>query len=174
MIRRLLLFCLVCSLWPSPCLKGQTVKYDACLRRWSQWYFPWEDWHWFRAQARAESGLNALAVSSCGAVGIMQLMPPTARALRVNPYDPEANIQGGIHYNRDLWGMWGAIPATPERRKFMFASYNAGPGNIQRAHMAAGSGEWAAVAARLPSVTGKHAAETVGYVARILQLYQGT
>ena len=47
------------------------------------------------AVARTESGLNSRAVSAKGAVGVMQLMPGTARALGVDPTDPADNVRGG-------------------------------------------------------------------------------
>jgi soluble lytic murein transglycosylase-like protein len=146
---------------------------DASLHRWAAYYFPYEDWRWFKAQATAESNLDQAARSYCGAIGIMQLMPATAQGLGINPYDPDANIQGGIKYDASLFSLWKAAPGLAERRNLMFASYNAGPGSIQRASKAAGSIQWAAVAAALPTITGRHAAETTQYVARIEQYYAG-
>jgi soluble lytic murein transglycosylase-like protein len=99
----------------------------------------------------------------------MQLMPATARGLKVDPNDPDQNIRGGIEYDRALWGMW----AGGDQLMLTFASYNAGPGCIQKASALAGSRSWPAVAAKLPAVTGKHAEETVRYVARIKGIYGG-
>lgn len=81
---------------------------------------------WIHAVMRAESGGNPRAVSSSGAIGLMQLMPQTWRELRValslgdDPFDPQDNIMAGAAYLRamhDRYGMPGAL-----------AAYNAGPG----------------------------------------------
>jgi len=174
MTRRLSLFSVLAWLSLSPWLNAQaTAKYDLAFRRWGQFYAPWSDWRWFRAQAVVESGLNPDAVSQCGARGLMQLMPATAKTLGVDADDPEQNIQGGVHYDAMLWAAWSSVAGTGERRRFMFASYNAGPGSIQRAQaLADGALEWAQVAEALPRVTGWHAPETVAYVGRIERVYE--
>ncbi len=78
------------------------------------------------AVARTESGLNSRAVSAKGAVGVMQLMPGTARALGVDPTDPADNVRGGAAYLRQLLGRYdGDIVKA-------LAAYNAGPGAVDR------------------------------------------
>lgn len=172
MTRKRLLFCLACWLWLPLSPEAQTLKYDLAFKTWGEFYMPWQDWQWWKAQGRAESGLNPGAASYCGAVGVMQLMPATAKAMGVDPTDPEANIRGGIHYDRMLWDGWPAIAAS-DRIAFTFAGYNAGPGNIRKARQLASNGTWPAVAQALPHVTGKHSTETVNYVARIRAFYLG-
>ena len=73
------------------------------------------------AVAEAESGGNQSAVSPVGAVGVMQLMPDTAAALGVNPYDKAENIEGGAKYLRQMLDNFGG-----DVRKAV-AAYNAGP-----------------------------------------------
>lgn len=177
MIRKLLLCCLVLLLLLSPSLSNAgssySIKYDLFFKRWGEFYFPYQDWKHWKAQGLAESGLNPRAVSWCGARGIMQLMPGTAKELGINPFDNEANVQGGIKYDKRLYRYWPEIKDRDEQRDFVFASYNSGPGNIIRAYRLAGKPlKWEIVAGKLPAVTGKNAAETCGYVRHIRDFYR--
>ena len=73
------------------------------------------------AVIQTESAYNAAAVSSAGAVGLMQLMPGTARRYGVNDRrDPDQNVDGGTHYLRDLIDMFSP------NLELAVAAYNAG------------------------------------------------
>lgn len=83
--------------------------------------------HWIRAVLRAESAGDVRAISSAGAIGLMQVMSETWAGLRVryrlgrDPYDPRDNILAGTAYLREMWDRYGNVAA-------MLAAYNAGPG----------------------------------------------
>jgi soluble lytic murein transglycosylase-like protein len=74
-----------------------------------------------RAIIAVESGGNPRAVSSAGAIGLMQLMPRTAAALGVNPWQPAENLRGGIAY------LAGLLRAYGEDIRLALIAYNAGP-----------------------------------------------
>ena len=76
-----------------------------------------------------ESAMRPGAVSPKGAIGLMQLMPDTARQLGVNPFDPAQNTDGGVRYLRDLLSRF---EASPDQVLLALAAYNAGPEAVNR------------------------------------------
>ncbi len=103
-----------------------------------------------RAVVKVESNFNPNAVSRKGAMGLMQLMPSTARQLKVNnPFDPAQNVDAGVRHLKQLLESYGGDV------KLTLAAYNAGAGAVARS-----SG--------VP-----HFAETQNYVRRITNLYYG-
>jgi len=112
--------------------------------------------HWIRAVLRVESAGDVRAVSSAGAMGLMQVMPETWAGLRIrhglgrDPYDPRDNILAGTAYLREMWDRYGNVAA-------MLAAYNAGPGRYD---------EYRSIGRVLP-------AETRAYVATLAPLLGG-
>ena len=116
------------------------------------------DYELLQALIATESGFDTHAVSPKGAVGLMQLIPPTAQRYGVKPgkeasiekklTDPKTNIQAGTRYLRDLINMF------PGQLELALAAYNAGEGAVQRAGN------------KIPNYP-----ETQNYVKTVLQLY---
>jgi soluble lytic murein transglycosylase-like protein len=79
-----------------------------------------------RALMRAESGFQPRAVSPKGAIGLMQLMPETAKILGVDPHDPAQNVDAGARYLRDLLIKYNL------GLRHALAAYNAGEGAVQK------------------------------------------
>lgn len=98
----------------------------------------------------AESGYNAVALSPKGAMGLMQLMPATAKRYGVaDAYDPVQNIKGGAKYLRDLMRLFG------NDLELVLAAYNAGEGAVAKHGM------------RIPPYR-----ETMAYVPKVLRYYK--
>jgi soluble lytic murein transglycosylase-like protein len=79
----------------------------------------------FLRLVRTESNFHPTAVSSKGAIGLAQLMPGTARLLRVNPHDPKQNLEGGARYLSMQYRKFGDW-------RLALAAYNAGPGAVEK------------------------------------------
>jgi hypothetical protein len=100
------------------------------------------------AVIRTESAYDSHAISHKGAMGLMQLMPGTAREMGVdNPFNPEENIEGGTRYLKYL------IKKYDGDVKRALAAYNAGPRRVE-------------TSSRLPS-------ETKNYIKKVFAIYNG-
>jgi membrane-bound lytic murein transglycosylase F len=162
--------------------KKISQKYDPMFRKYTKRYFgPGFDWKYFKAQGFAESGLKASAKSWVGARGVMQLMPSTYQEIASHRPEfgtidqPEWNIAAGIMHDRYLWDLWQKSVPDDDRHRFMFASYNAGEGTINRAFGVAtkkvGPPAWSSVVQVAPTVGRWRYLETLGYVRRIDSTY---
>ena len=102
-----------------------------------------------RAIVRVESGYNPKAVSSKGAMGLMQLIPATAQRFGVaNPFDPQQNLEGGVNYLKYLMALFGGDLSLS------LAAYNAGEHTVQRS-------------GGIPAIS-----ETQDYVRKVRSIYQ--
>ena len=103
-----------------------------------------------RAVIVVESGFNPRAISRRGAVGLMQLLPTTARRYGAfNAFDPEQNILAGAHYLADLIARYGS-----EKLELVLAAYNAGEDAVEK------------YGRRIPPYK-----ETQAYVPNVLKMY---
>ena len=104
-----------------------------------------------RAIIQVESSFNPQAVSSKGAVGLMQLMPGTAKSLNVsNPYDPAQNVDAGVRHFKQL------LDSYDGDLQLSLAAYNAGATAVHRSR-------------GVPNYS-----ETRNYVKRITGIYGST
>ncbi len=102
-----------------------------------------------RAIIRVESDFDPKAVSSKGAMGLMQLIPETARRFGVmNAFDPKQNLEGGVNYLKYLLGVFGGDLSLS------LAAYNAGEHTVQRV-------------GGIPAIP-----ETQDYVRKVTSIYQ--
>lgn len=114
--------------------QGGISHYDAIIQKYAK-KINW-DWRLVAAIIHQESKFNPNARSWCGAQGLMQLMPGTARDLGVygaEVYQPDRNVRAGTDYLKQLEKQWSNVSDFTQRIKFILASYNAGPGHVSDA-----------------------------------------
>lgn len=134
------------------------------------------DWRLLKAQCWQESRLNPLAVSPVGAYGLCQFMPGTAsdvgRQIGATPDNfwlPEVSIQAAGYYMGQLHRTWRSPRPPMDRMMIAMASYNAGAGHLIKAQRICGGGNlYGQIIPCLPQVTGRHSAETIDYVEKII------
>ncbi len=128
-------------------MRQRSAQYDKLISYYGVRYNI--DPHLIRAVIRTESGFNPHAISKKGAQGLMQLMPDTAKDLRVvDPFNPRDNINGGTRYLRTL------LDTFKQDVRLALAAYNCGPTTVKRVRSVP----------RIP--------ETVDYVKKVLRYYR--
>jgi soluble lytic murein transglycosylase-like protein len=126
---------------------GWKVRYHSHIDHYAKRYNI--DPNLIKAIIKAESDFDRYAISSRGAQGLMQLMPGTAKDLKVvDPFNPEQNIDGGVRYLRSLLKMFNGNVVLS------LAAYNAGPTTVMKSR-------------GVPRIT-----ETRNYVKRVLSHYK--
>lgn len=179
-VRKQFILLLVASLCFSPSLFAWPSKYDWQIKKAARHYLPVTPWQMYKAQLIKESSLNARAVSPVGAKGLAQFMPGTWRdvsrqlGLVGSPVDAEIAIPAGAYYMSSLRNMWRWPRPEEDRYNLALACYNAGCGNILKAQKLCDDVSlYEPIMECLPLVTGRHAAETLGYAPRIREIYKG-
>jgi len=109
--------------WAIPRYYGSGGQYQEMARAAARKHSVPEDL--FLRLVRTESNFRPAARSSKGAIGLAQLMPGTARLLRVNPHDPAQNLEGGARYLSMQYRKFGDW-------RLALAAYNAGPAAVEK------------------------------------------
>ncbi len=122
------IFLLVCFIFLASQALGNNTSvrpYDQIILKIAQKYDV--DPNLIHSIIRAESNYDSQAVSTKGAVGLMQLMPDTAREYGVKDrYDPIENIEGGVKFLKDLFRNYN------QKDELVLAAYNAGPEAVKK------------------------------------------
>lgn len=106
-------------------LKAQSTNVEEIIDTFAQKYDI--DADFIKAMIKQESGFNSKATSKKGAMGLMQLMPATAKELGViDAYNPTQNIEGGVKYIKSL------LDKFQGDEKLALAAYNAGPNAVKK------------------------------------------
>jgi membrane-bound lytic murein transglycosylase B len=106
-------------------LKAQSTNIDEIIETFSNKYDIDSDF--IKAIIKQESGFNPNATSKKGAMGLMQLMPATAKSLGIsNAYNPWENIEGGVKHLR------GLLNKYDNNQELALAAYNAGSGAVKK------------------------------------------
>lgn len=155
--------------------------YDGFFERYTRRYLPTVDPDLLKAQCWQESRFKERAVSPVGAAGICQFMPGTwrdaSKALgipsSISVFHPEYNIHAAAYYMGIQHRTWRSPRPSEDRYNLAAASYNAGAGHLITAQrLCGGKALYREIIGCLPKVTGKHSAETIGYVRNIRGFYR--
>lgn len=118
---------------------GKISPFDTLLKQAAKKNLGW-DWRLLAAQVYQESQFNAHSRGRLGSVGLLQLMPDTAKDLGIsNSFDPQQNLEGGSRYIKDLYEKFTKIPDSIQRIKFALAAFNSGLGHVRDAQRLAES-----------------------------------
>ena len=151
-------------------------KYDAIFYTNSKKIIGDKDWLRVKALCYQESKFDKEAESSAGAIGLCQLMPETfnwvVKRMKVvtnDIRDPEANIIASLGYIHWIQSQWHRDRTDQEHWELVYASYNAGLGNILKAQKICNNSKlWDQIKSCLSQVTGqKNSQETINYVDKI-------
>jgi len=112
--------------------------------------WPAADWRLIKAQVAQESGFRPRATSSCGAKGLLQLMPATDLAIDgdLDGFDLEGNLDNAVRYLKEQFEHLREIADERERLSFALAAYNGGRAYVNRALELARKAEGVASAAQ--------------------------
>lgn len=111
---------------PAPEAKPATPPRELVSQAAARWNLPLS---FLDAVVKAESGYRVDAISPKGAIGLMQLMPGTARLLGADPHDPRQNVEAGARYLSELLRKYFKDPCQVRKA---VAAYNAGPAAVDR------------------------------------------
>jgi membrane-bound lytic murein transglycosylase F len=165
---------------------GALSPYDALIQSAARKYGL--DWRFLAAQIYQESQFDPRRQSWCGAQGLFQLMPGTAKEVGVSDsFDPKQSIEGGTKYVGKLLKEFADVADPDERYKLALASYNCGSGHVRDAQALARSrhqppDSWAVVRAAMLDLTKEkvhgrtqygycRCGEPVAYVQKITERY---
>ena len=172
---------LAIALMGAPCTTpGIPDKFDRMIRVAVQKHWPVHAQVfvcWWKAQLWSESRLNPKAKSPVGAIGIGQVMRPTGKeqlallGIECDLWEPRCNIEVATAYSGRIMRMFTSPRPVLDLICHEAIAYNAGPGSDFKAQVIGKSEECDKVLEVLHYVTGRHAKETRGYVARIRRTF---
>lgn len=161
----------------SPFYSQAYSGYDKYIKAYWTKYNPDVHWGYGWAQVKQESAFNCDAVSPVGAMGCAQFMPGTWNDMvkagvvpeGASPFDVKYALEAQAYYMRTQFNGWSRKNRSYESWvNLSLAGYNAGRGNLYKAQrLCGGAMEYSEIVECLPSVTGHHHKETIGYVERI-------
>lgn len=162
----------------SPASSLHSVKHEIQFKTAFSRYMPGHDYLLLKAQCYQESRFDPRAVSPVGAKGLCQFMPFTWKeaqhALMFNDsaFSSHHNILAAAWYDSRMYRFWSSPRPQQDRYNLMFASYNAGAGNIHKAQKRCLLAPlFTDIMKCLPMITGHNAKETTTYVERINKYY---